>query len=128
MSSGRQASKPLWEIREFQALIGLLVILGATIYYGVYINPYPADVDLWPLVMEAYPNGGMACHASLMDRVLRMSDVLRDSPYVGDGHGNYQAIRLADKLAIDMVIHGGGAPPPECHAGDAKDAESGGDA
>lgn len=114
MSSGRQASKPLWKSWHIPVLLGLLAVIGLAIYYGVYINPPPDDADLWPPVMEAYPNDGMACHLSVMDRVLRASDMLYDSPYVGDDLGKYQATRLANKLALDMVLHGGGAPPPEC--------------
>ena len=99
---------------QIAIVIVIWAVVGLSIYHAVYVNPPPDDADLWPPVMDAYPNDGMACHASVMDRVLHMSDVLHDSPYVGDDLGKYQAARLADKLALDMVIHGGGAPPPEC--------------
>ena len=115
MTSGGCSRKLMRDYSPFFAS-GLLCALSifALSHYG-YVFPTHGTVDMWTPVMEAYPDGGMDCYLSIVGRAEEVSDILDGSPYVADAAGHIQSKRLADKLAIDIVLgEAAMSLPPEC--------------
>lgn len=124
MSRQRFMPRSKWIWLELAVAIVCVAAASYTFYYRSYVDPIPSDEGLWEAVLEAYPDGGLDCHVSTMDRVLRVSDMLRDSPYVDDApFFSFQPIRQADEMALDMVLGRGAEVPPEC--GGTADGEDG---
>ena len=77
----------------------------------------PTAEDRWADAAAAYPNGSTECHAAVVDRILRMSVVLLDSPHVADNPYSNLDERQAGMMATNMTL-GGEWRAPEC--GDAE--------
>ena len=84
--------------------------------YFFHIGPahiWPDSVDMWEVVMDEYPDGGIECHAVVTERMLRMSDVLYTGPYAMGDFGNHASHGRDDELAAGMVLDSDWRPP-EC--------------
>ena len=114
MAGQRPANKSRRVFLPLLILIALILVIACLMYYRAYVDPLPTDADVWEPVMEAYPNEGMNCHVSIVDRVLHVSDLLRVSPYVGDDLWATDAERLANNMALDMVLGEGTGNHPAC--------------
>ena len=113
MAGGPQARKSAWRRWELAVIIALLGVIAFSFYYNEHVNPPPDVEDVWMPVMEAYSEDGVECHVAVVDRILRMSEVVRPSPYVDDDLHPYHATRQARELAVSTVLKGDWRPP-EC--------------
>ena len=104
---GREKHNDLQRI-TFPVILALTLVITFTYSPGEDAS----SADPWDVAMEAYPDGSMACHAAVVDRMLRMSDVLDDSPYTASDSSLY-ASDDPDDLALRMAIDGD-IRPPEC--------------
>ena len=114
MAGQRPASKSLRAFLPLLIGIALLLVSTYLVFYREYVDPLPTDADVWEPVMEAYPNEGMDCHVSIVDRALHVSALLRDSPYVDNDLLRYEAERRANNMAVEMVISEGTGSHPAC--------------
>ena len=81
-------------------------------------DPPPTAEDWWTAAATAYPNGSTDCHVAVVDRILRMSVALLDSPHVAAGNpSSSRDERRAGMMAANMTL-GGEWRAPEC--GDAE--------
>ena len=101
----------------FILLIGIAAVaLWAVVFLHILPNKLPShDVDPWFVALAGYPDGDAMCHAAVVDRMQRMSDVLYTGPYAMGEFGNYTSLAKAEMLATRMVIEGG-LHVPECDA------------
>ena len=97
------------------AVFGIAAITVTTaimLYLGFYHSP-PSDAVMWAAVMDAHPDAGMECHATLVERIQHLSGMLRDTPYAGGNPSMYGPDSLLDDLATRMVLESDWRPP-EC--------------
>lgn len=89
------------------------IILALAVFFSItYGAPEHAPVDPWDIAIEAYPDGTPGCHASVVGAMLRVSDLLDDSPYTLRDADLYVSDD-PDGMAARMVLDGD-IRPPEC--------------